>query len=63
MIKMHGSTNYGSGAKKQPEKIFNDTERLDWLHDDPDRLEDVLGCVNNEGFSVREAIDSLINRN
>lgn len=37
-----------------------DTERLDWLDADNDRLEDVRNYMNNEGVSVREAIDSLM---
>jgi len=36
---------------------MTDQERLDWLEADSDRLEDVRGRVNNEGVSVRAAID------
>lgn len=38
---------------------MTDTERLDWLESDPDRLEDVRGWLNNEDSSVRDAIDVL----
>ena len=34
-----------------------DKERLDWLDADSSRLEDVRGRVNNEGGTVRAAID------
>lgn len=38
---------------------MTDEERLDWLEEDPDRLEDVRGYVNNEGGTVRDAIDAV----
>ena len=38
-----------------------DSERLDWLEEDRSRLEDVRGRCNNEGTTVREAIDHLSN--
>ncbi len=34
-----------------------DAERFAWLDRYPSRLEDALGRVNNEGCSLREAID------
>lgn len=35
-----------------------DAKRLDWLEEfDSERLEDVRGHINNEGGTVREAID------
>lgn len=37
-----------------------DTERLDWLDADSDRLEDVRNYMNNENVSVRETIDALM---
>lgn len=37
-----------------------DTERLDWLDGDSNRLEDVRNYMNNEDASVREAIDALM---
>jgi hypothetical protein len=37
-----------------------DTERLDWLDADSDRLEDVRGYMNNEDCGVRAAIDALM---
>lgn len=36
-----------------------DTERLDWLDIDSDRLEDVRGRMNDDEETVREAIDFL----
>ena len=36
-----------------------DTERLDWLDADSDRLEDVRNRMNDEEETVREAIDAL----
>lgn len=36
-----------------------DTLRLDWLEQDPDRLRDAFYRVENEGCTVREAIDWL----
>lgn len=38
---------------------MSDSDRLDWLEADESRLEDVRGRVNNEGASIREAIDWL----
>jgi hypothetical protein len=37
--------------------VFSDEDRIDWLEAHSDRLEDVRGRVNNEGGSVRDAID------
>jgi hypothetical protein len=36
-----------------------DKDRIDWLNDDTKRLEDVRGHCNNDGVTVREAIDWL----
>jgi hypothetical protein len=36
---------------------MTDQERIAWLEADPSRLEDVRGRINNEGGTVREAID------
>lgn len=36
---------------------MTDEERLDWLEQDVDRLEDLHGRVMNEETTVREAID------
>ena len=50
-------------AKKAPAKKTSvpksmDAKRLDWLEEfDSERLEDVRGHINNEGGTVREAID------
>ena len=41
-------------------RAVSDKRRLDWLEADPDRLEDVCGFVNNEGETVRGAIDRLM---
>jgi hypothetical protein len=41
---------------------FSDSDRLDWLELNSDRLEDVRGRVNNERASVRGAIDWLRSR-
>jgi hypothetical protein len=36
-----------------------DRQRIDWLEADAERLEDVRGYVNNEGGTIRDAIDEL----
>ncbi len=42
---------------------MTDSERLDWLQEDWDRLEDVRGLLSNEPFdTVRSAIDELRQR-
>lgn len=38
---------------------MDDTERLNWLAADSDRLEDVRGWLNNNDGELREAIDAL----
>lgn len=40
---------------------MTDAERIDWLEEDPDRLEDVRGHYNNSDpqVTVREAIDQM----
>jgi hypothetical protein len=38
---------------------LTDTERLDWLAKDTERLEDVRGRMENENVDIREAIDWL----
>lgn len=39
---------------------LSDTELINWLEVDPERLEDVRGTCNNENMTVREAIERLI---
>lgn len=45
--------------KEQFGPLVDDAERLDWLEVSTMRLEDVRGHVNNEGGTVRQAIDWL----
>lgn len=42
------------------ELFEEEAARLNWLQVNPRRLEDVRGRVNNEGVSVRAAIDWLV---
>lgn len=44
-------------AKEELEKLRADTARIDWLEKTPGELERVRACVDNDGRTVREAID------
>lgn len=39
---------------------MNDQKRLDWLNENIDRLQDVYWHITNEGVTIREAIDKLV---
>lgn len=56
------STTTSSGLRDDDDDddLEDDAIRIDWIDDDPSRLEDVRGRVNNEGGTVREAIDWLM---
>lgn len=47
------------GIRVTNEEKMSDSECLDWLDVDSDRLEDVRGTMNNENMTVREAIMHL----
>lgn len=49
-------------VSEEVDELRADTRRLDWLEKNPDELEWVRGRVNNEGGTVREAIDWFIAR-
>lgn len=38
---------------------MTDEQRLNWLNEDTERLEDVRGYMVNEEVDIREAIDRL----
>lgn len=40
-------------------RLREESKRLDWLEADVDRLEDVRSHYNNEGDTIRGAIDKL----
>lgn len=50
---------WASPREEKPVVVDLDKERLDWFDADPSRLEDVRGRINNEGGTVRAAVDWL----